>query len=102
MISSLFIRPPWSSVDIQWARPASQLGHDRGLSEDQSPGTTPKANGAGENRALLNPRLKVRAGATSRARFQYITIAKAPCQALTAFASRFFFAQQETLAVHRR
>ncbi len=25
----------------QWAQPASQLGDDRGLSEDQSPGAAP-------------------------------------------------------------
>src|SRR5712691_1167750 len=61
MISSLFISAPLeSSVDdaIQWAQPASQLGDDRGLSEDRSPGTAQKGNGACEDRALLIPRLK--------------------------------------------
>jgi len=42
----------------QWAQPASQLGDDRGLSEDRSPGTAQKGNGACENWALLIPRLK--------------------------------------------
>jgi hypothetical protein len=42
----------------QWAQPASQLGDDRGLSEDQSPGTAQKGNGACENWALLMPRLR--------------------------------------------
>src|SRR6266853_4055427 len=62
MISSLFIGSPWSSVYdgivFYWAQPASRLGHDRGLSKDQSPGTAPRGNGACENRALLIPRLK--------------------------------------------
>src|SRR5712691_8371420 len=42
----------------QWAQPSSQLGDDRGLSEDRSPGTAQKGNGACEDRALLIPRLK--------------------------------------------
>jgi hypothetical protein len=42
----------------QWAQPASQLGDDRGLSEDRSPGTAQKGNGACENWPLLIPRLK--------------------------------------------
>src|SRR5258706_1663446 len=62
MISSLFIGSPCSSVYdgivFYWAQPASRLGHDRGLSKDQSPGTAPRGNGACENRALLIPRLK--------------------------------------------
>src|SRR2546427_11708657 len=58
MISSLFIGSPWSSVGHVCGPAPSRLGHDRGLSEDRSPGTAQKGNGACENWALLIPRLK--------------------------------------------
>jgi hypothetical protein len=100
MISSLFIRPPWSSVDdaIQWAQPASQLGHDRGLSEDQSPGTAQKKeNGACENWALLIPRLKsVRESGRDIARpFLIYNNCKSIVSSIRGFTSGFFFREGE-------
>src|SRR5712672_1996452 len=95
MISSLFISVPleirlMTLVSMDTARlPA---GPRPWTQQRPVPGAA-RRHGACENRALLIPRLKSfsEAGAPSRARLQYIAIAKASCQAFTGFTSRFFF-----------
>jgi hypothetical protein len=77
-----------------WAQPASRLGHDRGLSEDQSPGTAPEGNGADENRALLIPRLKsVRESGRDIARpFAIYSNCKSTVSSIHGFHIQIFFA----------
>jgi hypothetical protein len=73
---------------------SSRLGHDRGLSEDQSPGTAPEGNGADENRALLIPRLKsVRESGRAIPRsFAIYSNCKSIVSSIRGFHIRIFFA----------
>jgi hypothetical protein len=71
---------------------SSQL-FSRGLSKDQSPVPRRTRGGTCDYRALLIPRVdSSNAPEKSRALgLQYIAIAKAPCQALTALEGNIFF-----------
>src|SRR6266853_437441 len=104
MISSLFI-----SVPLEFGYEAIMLDTTRlpswAVTVDSAKTSLPapprQGNGACENRPLLIPRLKSfrEASATSRTRSQYITIAKASCQAFRGSTSGFFSRRRET---HRR
>src|SRR5881296_937375 len=96
MISSLFIGSPWSSVGHVCGPAPSRLGHDRGLSEDRSPGTAQKGNGACENWALLIPRLKsVRESGRGIARpFAIYSNCKSTVSSVHGVRVEFFFRQE--------
>src|SRR5438445_13845763 len=81
----------------QWAQPASQLGDDRGLSEDRSPGTAQKGTGACENWALLIPRLKsVRESGRDIARpFTIYSNCKSTVSSIRGLTSRLFLREGE-------
>src|SRR5712664_1130930 len=88
----------------QWAQPASQLGDDRGLSEDRSPGAAQKGTGACENWALLIPRLKsVRESGRDIARpFTIYSNCKSTVSSIRGLTSRFFFARRREKARRQR
>ena len=79
----------------QWAQPASQLGDDRGLSEDRSPGTGPEGKRRLRNWALLIPRLKsVRESGRDIARpFLIYSNCKSIVSSIRGFHIRIFFAK---------
>src|SRR2546425_2070918 len=87
----------------QWAQPASQLGDDRGLSEDRSPGTAQKGNGACENWALLIPRLKsVRESGRGIARpFAIYSNCKSTVSSVHGCRVEFFFSARRAPAFFR-
>src|SRR5258708_6102327 len=94
--------PLGTSVDdaimLQWTQPASQLGRDRGLSEDQSP-APPRRNGACEVRALLIPRLKsVRESGRDVARpFAIYSNCKSIVSSIHGLHIQIFLQRRETL-----